>query len=293
MSLRHNLRHAAILLAFAASPAGAQSFEDLMRTGRSQLQAGKADDAVASFEKAVAANDKSADAHTMLGNALGTVAQNANVFRQGLLARRVKSEFEKAVALDPSLVQPREGLVQFYTKAPGVMGGSMDKAKEQAAAIAKLNPISGHLAEANIALTEKDALRAEKAYAAAVAENPDSLRALNAYVNFLVNNKRADEAFPHVDRYLAKHPSDRVAQFYVGRLAATTGKQLDRGEQLLRTLLANPVDSGPRVAPENIHFRLGDILAKKGDKVKARAEYEEALKVNPNFEPVKKALKAL
>lgn len=287
------LRYAVLFVALTAAPVAAQSFDELMRIGRGQLVAGKADDAVKSFERAVAANDRSADAHTMLGNALGTVAQNANVFRQGLLARRVKSEFEMAVSLDPTLVQPREGLLQFYSRAPGVMGGSMDKAKEQAAAIAKLNPLSGRLAEANIALTEKDPLRAEKAYAAAVAENPDSLRALNAYVNFLVNNRRADEAFPHVDRYLAKHPTDRVAQFYVGRLAATTGKQLDRGEQLLRSLLVNPVDSGPRVAPENIHFRLGDILAKKGDKARARAEYEEALKINPNFEPVKKALKAL
>lgn len=287
------LRYAVLLVALTAAPVAAQSFDELMRIGRGQLVAGKADNAVKSFERAVALNDKSAEAHTMLGNALGNVAQNANVFRQGLLARRVKSEFEKAVALDPSLVQPREGLLQFYSRAPGVMGGSMDKAKEQAAAIAKLNGLSGRIAEANIALTERDPLRAEKAYAAAVAENPDSLRALNAYVNFLVNDNRADEAFPHVDRYLARHPNDRVAQFYVGRLAATTGKQLDRGEQVLRALLANPVDSGPRAAPENIHFRLGDILAKKGDKAKARAEYEEALKVNPKYEPAKKALKAL
>lgn len=276
-----------------AGQAHAQSFDQLLQEGRSLMTAGKPDDAARTFERAIAMNDRSAEAHLLLGNALGAIAQNANVLRQGYLARRVKGEFERAVALDATLVGAHEGLMQFYSRAPGVMGGSMDKARAEAATIAKLNPMRGRFAEANLALVEKDSLRAEKAYAAAVADAPDSVVAVNTYANFLVQHRRADEALPVIDRYLARHPADRAAQFAIGRLAALTGTQLDRGEQLLRGLLATPPDSGPRIPPENIHFRLGDIAVKRGDKAKARAEYEEALRINPKLEPARKALAAL
>jgi len=288
----------AILLVSAIAPrlVAAQSFDDLMKTGRAQLDSNKPDDAVKTFEKAVKANATSPDAHLWLARAVGTVAQRANVLRQPFLGKRAKSEFDKAVELDPNSIGGREGLMQFYLQAPGVVGGSLAKAQEQAAAIAKLNPLRGHFAEASIANHEKDAAGAEKAYRAGFAESPDSLLAVQGLVNFLTNNNRAEEAFPVLDRYLAKHADDRVALFWLGRTAAITGKQLDRGDEALRSVLASQGSAppgGPRITPEAIHLRLGDIAAKRGDKGKARAEYEEALRINPKFEQAKKALAGL
>jgi tetratricopeptide (TPR) repeat protein len=284
-----------LTLAVSASSVGfSQSFDDVLKKGRAQVDSGKGDDAVSTLERAVQLNPKSAEAHFQLGRALGTVAQRANILRQPMLARRVKSEFEKAAELAPEMVAPREGLIQFYLQAPGVMGGSVPKAREQAAAIARVNALRGHFAEASIANHEKDPVGAERAFRAAATAFPDSLNAVTALANFLAGLGKGDDAFGVLDKYLAKHPADRVAQFYVGRTAATTGKQLDRGEQALRTLLAVPAsDSGPRVAPETIRYRLGDIAAQRGDKAKARAEYEAALKINPKLEQARRALAAL
>jgi tetratricopeptide (TPR) repeat protein len=285
-----------LLLASLLLPAvlGAQSFDDLIRQGRAQLDSGKADNAVKSFERAVKLNDRSSDAHLWLARAVGTVAQNANVLRQPFLGKRAKSEFERALALDSNSLGAREGVMQFYLLAPSVMGGSVAKAREQAAAIARLNPLSGHFAAARIANNQKDLAGAEKAYRAAATEFPDSLTAVTSWANFLSNNGRAEEAFVPLDRYLASHPADRAARWWVGRVAAISGKQLDRGEQMLRALLTEqqPAD-GPRILPENLHFRLGDIAAKRGDKAKARAEYEAALKINPKMEAAKKGLDAV
>lgn len=285
-----------LIVAAAPTVLPAQSFDDLIKRGRAQTDSAKADEAVQTLEKAVKMNPQSADAHMRLGNALGSVAQRASVLRQPFLARRVKSEFERAVELDASLIGPREGLLQFYLRAPGVMGGSEAKAREQAAAIAKLNPLRGHFAAATIANVTKDPAGADKAYRAAATEFPDSLTAVTTYANFLLNNNRADDAFPVLDVYLAKHADDRVALFWIGRTAAATGKQLDRGEQALRSVLASQgaaPPAGPRIAPEAIHLRLGDIAAKRGDKSKARAAYEEAIRINPKFEQAKKALAGL
>src|SRR6185503_1595694 len=106
---------------------------------------GKSGDAVDWYEKAVKRDETNARYHLGLGNALGTEAQNASKFRQPFLARRVKSEFERAVALDPKMIDAREGLVGFYSQAPGFMGGDMDKAKAQAVEIGKMDKLRGHL----------------------------------------------------------------------------------------------------------------------------------------------------
>lgn len=285
-----------LLIALVVLPVtlAAQSFEELLRLGRAQIDSGKSGEAIKTLERAVKANPQSAEAHFRLGNALGAEAGKASVLRKPGLAKRLKAEFEKAVELDPTLVSPREGLIQFYLQAPGGMGGSVSKAREQAAEVAKLNPLRGHFAAAQIANNQKDLAGAEKALRAAATGFPDSLSAVTSWANFLANNGRAEEAFAPLDRYLAKNPNDRVARWWVGRTAAVTGKQLDRGEQMLRGLLAEPQPAeGPRIPTENIHYRLGDIAAKRGDKATARTEYQAALKLNPKQEAAKKALEAL
>jgi tetratricopeptide (TPR) repeat protein len=207
----------------------------------------------------------------------------------------VKSEFERVLQLDPSNIGGREGLLQFCLRAPGIMGGSASKAREQAADIAKLSPLRGHLARATIAGFEKDRPAAEREARAAASEFPDSIVAVTALANLLANSNRNDEAFVVVDKYLARKPGDVLALWWVGRVAATTGMQLERGGQALRAVLVAPgVGTDPNLpTPATIHLRLGDILAKKGAKEQARKEYEKALELNPQLEAARKALKAL
>ncbi|MFI5310624.1 MAG: tetratricopeptide repeat protein [Gemmatimonadales bacterium] len=273
---------------------GAQSAADHYAAGRAAMSA-KPDDAVKEFEKAVSLDDKNAEYHLWLGNALGTVAQKASVLRQPFLAKRVKSEFERTVQLDPSSVDGRHGLMQFFLEAPGIMGGSVDKAREQAVEIGKVNPMRGHLARAEIAAHDKDGTAREREYRAAVSESPDSVVAYATLVAYLLNAKRTDDACAVVDNLIARRPTDPLALWQMGRLAAVTGTRLDRGEQALRAVLASPgVGTDPRLpVPANVHYRLGDILARRGAKDEARKEYERAIELNPQFDAARKALKAL
>ena len=261
------------ILSLLATPIalGGQTATDHYRAGRAAYGV-KPGEAVKEFEKAVAMDDRNAEYHLWLGNALGTVAQNASVLRQPFLAKRIKSEFERTVQLDPSNVGGREGLMQFYLQAPGVMGGSVAKAREQAEAIAKVSPLRGHFARATIASREKDQATVEREDRAAVAEFPDSLVAVNTLVNLFLRTDRADEAFATLDQFLARRPGDPGALMSLGRVAALTGRQLDRGEEALRRALAaveaGAAPNGP--APATIHYRLGDVFAKKGSKDQAR-----------------------
>lgn len=253
----------------------------------------KTGEAIEWFEKAVKQNEQSALYHFWLGNVLGDAAQNASKLRQPFLARRVKNEFERAVQLDPKMVQPRLGLVDFYSIAPGVMGGSMEKAKEQAREIIKMDALQGHFAVARIAGREKNTAAEEAAYKAAVAAAPDSAQPYYSLGSFYRRHGRWDEAFATYEQRMKLAPDDVTARAVWGITAAQSGRNVERGEHELKNFLANtPKEAAPQTISA-VHFRLGQIYEKSARKELARAEYAAAVNANPQNQDAKKALNGL
>src|SRR6266404_6263739 len=131
-----------LLAALGAASLFAQT--PLIEEGRAALSRGDSDAAIGLLEKAVAQSPKSAEAHFFLGSAYAAKAQESGMFSAASYASKVKDEFGTAVALNPKYVDARYGLVQLYAAAPGILGGSFDKAFEQAKEIKALDPIFGH-----------------------------------------------------------------------------------------------------------------------------------------------------
>lgn len=149
----------------------------------------------------------------------------------------MKSEFELAVQLDPRSIDAREGLVGFYSIAPGIMGGSMEKAREQANEIAKLSPIRGHAQLARVAEREKKPTAAESEYKAIITTAPDSVLGYYLLANFYRTQSRWDEAFASYDELLKLKPHELNVHLNYGGTAAQSGKQLDRGEREVKLYL--------------------------------------------------------
>lgn len=286
-----------LLLAAAALalPARAQSAADWFHKGRALMDSGKADQAVKAFENAVKLDDRNSSNHLWLANALGTVAQKSNVIKQGMMAPRIKREMERARDLDSTSIEAHRGMMQFYLGAPGFMGGSVVKARAEAAAIGRLNRLQGHLAAVTIAQHEKDSTTIERELRAAVTDDPDSASAYVQLGFYLANTKRGEESIATIDRLLARHPGHPLGLFYLGRFAGMSGLQLDRAEKSLRQFLALPPDTADKARPglAIAHTRLADVLAKKGAKDDARKEYEAALQLNPKLDPAQSGLKQL
>jgi len=275
--------------------ASAQSATEWVGKGRALLDSGKNDAAAKAFEKAVKLEETSSANHMWLAQALGNVARKSNVIKQGMMAGRIKKEMERARELDPRGMDPHQGLMEFYLEAPGFMGGSLDKARIEAVEIAKINKLRGHFAEVDIALHEKDSARVEREYRAAANEFPDSAVAYATLALYLANTKRNAEAFNVIDRVLARKPEPPMGLFYLGRLSIVTGTSLDRGEAALRKYITIPQDTADksRALPASAHFRLGEVLVKRGNNVEARKEFETALGMNPKLEAARNALKNL
>jgi tetratricopeptide (TPR) repeat protein len=279
----------------AVAPVAAQAGRAAMDEGVRLMSANQPAKAEKKFEEAIKADSKVALYHLWLGRAVGQQAQEASVVRQPFMARRLKAEFEKAVELDPTLLDARDGLISFYLQAPGVMGGSLEKAKEQQRLIAAQDAMRGHSAAVNIAWHQRDTVGTERALRAMVASAPDSLFPVLRLGQMQAQWGRTATAFETFDSWIARHPEDIAMQFQVARLAAISGAQLPRGERILRDLLALPdwPTGGSRPGRPAVHFRLGMVLEKSGRKDEARASYEASLKLDPKFQLAKDALAAL
>jgi tetratricopeptide (TPR) repeat protein len=260
--------------------------------GRIANAQGKSGEAVDWFEKAVKRNDQSALYHYWLGNALGDEAQKASKIRQPFLARRVKAEFERAVQLDPKSIDAREGLIEFYSIAPGFMGGSMDKAREQANEIVKLDPMRGHLGLARVAERSKDLATAEREYKALIDALPDSATGYYVLGSFYRGQSRWDEAFAIYERLMERMPAQMAVHLTWAGTAAQSGKHLERGEREAKFYIENSKNE-PIASRSNAHWRLGQIYEQTSRKDLARAEYNEALKLNPRNQNAKRSLDAL
>lgn len=254
--------------------------------GRIAFDEEKYEEAVDYFEEAVDENDKVADYHAWLGNTYGTIAKDANPFRQGLLAPKMKSAWEAAITLDPTSIEPRKSLIEYYTQAPGFMGGSFEKAHEVAKQIKKLNLAEGHLAEGRVYSREEKFAEAEKEFIAMAKANPDYVSGL---ASFYVNRKQYDKAFAVYEDITKKNPQDMLTVYQLGRLSAVSGQRLEAGEvSLKKYLLYQPQANEPSHAAA--HMRLGNIYEKKGNKQEAKKFYETSLKLDASLKEAKEGL---
>lgn len=226
--------------------------------GAVQIEQRNADAAVAEYEKAAALAPASSDYQRQLGDAYGFAALQAGMLSKMGWAKKCRVAYEKAVELDPRNLEARNSLLSFYQQAPAMIGGGMDKAYAQAEAIQQL----------------------------------DAARGLLAYALLETAEKKYFTAAGKLEQLLRAEPDNYAALYQLGRVAALSGEQIDRGVAALQRCLALPPASG---APghDAANWRLGNLWEKKGDKSAARAAYQAALAVTPGFPQAVEALKKL
>src|SRR5260370_18839532 len=130
------------------------------------------------------------------------------------LSRRVCSEFEAAVHINPKSVDARSDLAEFYLEAPGIVGGGRDKAEQQANSLLSLDRARAHWVSARLAEKKKDFTAAEKEYRAAIEASHSSASAWLNLGLFYRHRERFDEMV---------HALDQVRTPTLDRTAALVG----------------------------------------------------------------------
>ena len=232
-------------------PNNAEAWNSL---GQTFLARGDYEKAIPVLEKATQLDPGKSEYFLQLGSAYGIGAAKAGLLSKMGLAKKCKAAFDQAVVLDPSNINARWSVMEYCRQAPGFMGGGMDGAYVQAEAIKQL----------------------------------DARRGRAAYTSLYVADKKFPEAFALYDEVLRDKPTDGDALYNIGRLAALSGDQLDRGLAALRTLLTQEGGNNART-----QTRIGNILEKKGDRPGAKAAYESAVALDPKFTQAIEALRKL
>ena len=260
--------------------------------GRIALEEKRTDRAAEYFEAATKLDPKNSTYFLWLGRAYGREAQNASVLRQPGLAKRTRAAWERAIELDPENLDARSDLIQYYVQAPGLLGGSIQKALDQAEEIRKRNALRGYLELGALYEREKKLADAEKAYLGAAKEKSERHVGEYRLGVFYQNTGAFDKAFELFESMIAANPSETGALFQIGKTGAMSGQRLERATEALDAYLqTTPGRNDPSLAAA--HWRLGMVHEKRQDRQRAKSEYESALRLDPTFKPATESLRKL
>ena len=252
-----------------------QSVPALLDLSELRLAEGEPDRAEEPIQKALALSSQSSRAHYLMGRVLADQIDSVSIFSKISYANRMKAEFDQAAALDPESAEAREALCEFYLHAPGIAGGSVDRARSLAAELEQIDRVTGLIEQAQVAAHEDQDPGPFFEKAIAVSKTPeDRLRAQLAFGYSLLNAKKPQAAAARFRTAADAAPTDgrpRVA------LADALLKSGDADGALLAARKALAIDEGLPPA----HFFAAEALLKKGDKPAAKAEYAAYLRLAP------------
>ena len=263
--------------------------ESLNQLSRAYYAMERWDEAVKYGERAVSLDPNNANYHLWLGREYGRKAGEANPLSAAGLARKAKSEFERAVQLDPKNVLARVDLAMYYTEAPSVMGGGFDKARQQAEQVAKYDLGNGHLILARVAEKGKQYAEAESQYRDAIksAKNPaDMWLQLAAFYR---QRGRFDDMQKAVLSAMAQPNKPAESYFDAATELYLGSRDLSGAVQYLQRYLSSGalVESAPAF---RAHYLIGQLNEKMGNNGAAASEYTASLALASGFGPARKAL---
>src|SRR4030095_8067002 len=142
--------------------------------GRMAWHSANYKDAARWLDAAIALDPKHVEAYVWRGRTYVQEIETTNFLRKGAVAGRARSMFEKAVEIDPSSFEAREARTEYLMNAPGIAGGSIDKARAEANVAKRVSPVRGGLLVGRVEEKAGKTGVAEAEYRALITSFPDS-----------------------------------------------------------------------------------------------------------------------
>jgi tetratricopeptide (TPR) repeat protein len=260
---------------------------------RAYFTLGDWDRGIAACEKAVSLAPDNSQYHLWLGRIYGEKADHSSWFTAAGLAKRVRTEFEAAVRLNPNSADARSDLAEFYLEAPGIVGGGRDKAEQQVDSLVSLDPTRAHWVKGRLAEKSHDVALAEAEYKKAIESSHGSAATWLNLGLFYRHRERWDDmerALMHVRGAPLLDRPDALVD--AAEILLRAQRNLPEVVQLLRTYLNGnaKVEQAPAF---KAHYLLGSAAEKMGDDKLAAAEYRSAVALASDYRPAQEALQRL
>jgi tetratricopeptide (TPR) repeat protein len=242
------------------------------------------DQAVSACESAVSLSPNNSDYALELARAYGAKADHSGALTGMRLVGKIRGSFEKAVQLNPKSVDALSDLGQFYSEAPGIVGGGADRAREIATRLQPISSARSHRLTAMIAAKAKDDATAEAEYKAELAVS-HSAEAYVDLANFYRSRKQYDRAADNANLAVqADKPHGPDTLDAVNVLLEL--KRNAEAQAALRAYLASPQDGVAAYA--RAHVLLGNSLKATGDASGAQKQFEAALALARDYDAARK-----
>jgi tetratricopeptide (TPR) repeat protein len=156
-------------------------------------------------------------------------SRDAQLFQSGDCAK-AKAEFSAEVRRNDL-----DARAHFYLGRLALVEGDLDAAIEQLKRAVDLQDSESdyHLwygkavTRKGLAVRSKDTTAVEREMNAAIAIAPDTIPAYSALASWYVSQQEWRRAFATFDRYLQRRPDDPYGLYGIGRVAATSGQELE------------------------------------------------------------------
>lgn len=278
---------ATLRVVLAREPQNAYAYHWL---GRCYYELKNFDDAITQAERAVSLEPRKSEYRLWLARAFGEKADRDS---SPSAARKVGRELQEAVRLDPLNLAARRDLVEFYADAPWILGGSDDKARQEAQAIAAVDAVEGHLAWAEYWRSKKDIVRVDAAYRKVLELRPSRIDPYMEIADYYQERKDVtglDAAVKAASRASAADP--RLAYFR-GALQVLTGTMPAEAERLLNQYLASVPPRSEFPSQASAREWLARLYEQQGNRVKAAEQYRAILRLDPHRKGAREALRRL
>ena len=245
------------------------------------------DAAIHECEQAVQEDGQNSNHHLWLGRALGEKADRASFLSAYSLAKRVRSEFEEAVKLNPRNADALADLGEFYKDAPGAVGGGIDKAEGIAAQLDKIDPARAHELRGQISAGRKDYDTAEREFKQAIAAGPHPAMQWATLADFYRKRDRWTDLDSAINSLIAAVDRDKksaVALFDGASVLTKAKRDPGLAAKMLNSYLTSTAKTED--APAFVAYvRLARIDAQLGNATGARKDRAAALVLAHEYKP--------
>lgn len=260
---------------------------------RCYYELGDFDHAIASGRHAVELTPYNSEYHLWLGRAYGLKAEQAALFSGLSLAKKTRHEFEEAVRLDPSNFAAQHDLIEFYRRAPGIVGGGDDKARRQIEALAALDAIEGHVARGNYWAEKKKPDQAEAEFRLVLEARPKRVSPFLEVADFYLSRNDPGQMEQAVEAAARVGPSDRRLSYCRAVAHILAGNRLAEAEQLLKTYLETVPQRSDLPSHAAAHEWLGRLYERQGQCSAAVEQYRKAADLKPHSKTARESLRRL
>ena len=209
--------------------------------GRDYYQLGDFKKSTEALERAAAADPHNSQYALWLGRAYGRRAETSNPFSALSQASKARQYFERAVDLDPHSVEALNDLLEYYTDAPGMLGGGYEKAKATAARIAAVDPAEGHYALATLLEKHKELASAEEHLRRAIELAPHQVGRFVDLAKLLAKQGRYQESDQSFARAEQLAPDSPKLMYERADVYIKSGRNLEVAKDLLQRYLSATV----------------------------------------------------